>query len=257
MATRRTALTIWYVFVGGVLVLTVVGTAVGPRIWSRVSDARNVVPWVVFGMALGCLVASKILPSRIKPVPGATPDSIAVGRSVVATALNGAIALQAPLAWMISGKVLALVALAISLVGLLLAFPSERRWQKLCQAVVASGGHELVAGGDVQTPEPWSRKLTALFLGNLALSGAGGAAVLILMGNVFWTTQGFRRPASPIIGALISSILALMMTGFAVVRFKMASAGMRPRRHRVHGVLLLVFAGYLLVQAFWIASTGW
>ncbi len=126
VATRRTALIIWCVISAGALGLTVVAAIFGPGIWPRVSDAGEIVAWVAFGMALAFLLVSRVLPSRIKP-PRAPVENIAVARSVLATSLNGGIALLAPLAWMVSGKTIALVALAISLVGLLLALPSERR----------------------------------------------------------------------------------------------------------------------------------
>ncbi len=48
-----------------------------------------------------------------------------------------------------------------------------------------------------------------------------------------------------------------MLTGFAVLRFKEASAGRRPLRKRAYGVLQLLLAGYLLVHAVRIASRGW
>lgn len=231
---------------GGALVLTVVGTAVGPRIWSRMSDAGNVVAWVVFGMALACLLASRIVPTRIKPVPGATPDSIALGRSLVASALNGAIALQAPLAWMISGKVIALVALAISLFGLLLSLPTERRWEELRRAAVVTGGHELFAGATLLTRwGPSSGKSLAY----VALLCLGALAGLALGGYIFWTEEVLRKPSSPIAWALVALLLATMMTAFAVEKFIMAAASRRPRWQRAHGVLLLLFAVYLLVQA--------
>ncbi len=250
MATRRTALTCWCVLTAGSVVLTVVAATFGPGIWPRVSDAGKVVAWVVFGMALAGLLLSKVVASRLKAVPGATPESFAVGQSVIASALNGSMALCAPLAWMVSGKIIALLGLAISLVGLLLAFPSERRWQKLRRAVVVTNGQELVAGANLWTSQPLSRKV--LGFGLLGLVVAGTGALLLLMGNKFWTEEVLRRPSSPIVRALLLLILSLMMIGFAVVDFMGALAGNRPRRQRVlllaYGVLLLVLAGYLLVQ---------
>ncbi len=159
MAPRRVALILWCVLVSGALVLTGVAAIVGPRLWPRVSDAGNVAPWVVFAMAPVCALAARVLPSRFPPPPGTPP----LGQSVMASTLSGSIALFAPLAWMISGKTMALVALAISLVGLVLAFPSERRWQELSRASGARGGQDLAAGGEVPTAPPpspsrsWSR----------------------------------------------------------------------------------------------------
>lgn len=259
VATRRTALIIWCVIVAGALGLTVVAVIFGPGIWPRVSGAGKIVAWVVFGMAVVCLLASRVVPSavsgrsdsttwpgpaRIEP-PEARVEALAVARSVVATAFNGSIALFAPLAWMISGKMIAIVALAISLVGLLLALPSERRWQKLRRDVVAARGQELEVGTDASTPQPTpSRRVMGWAVGLLVL----GAGALVLAGNVFLSEQVLRRPASPIVLALLFLDLALMMIGLAIARFVRASSSRRPRWQRAYGVLLLVLAGYLLVQ---------
>jgi hypothetical protein len=247
VATRRTVLIIWCVIVAGALSLTVVAAIFSPGIWPRVSDAGEVVAWVAFGMALAWLLVSRVLPSRIKP-PGVPVENIAVARSLVATALNGGIALFAPLAWMVSGKMIAIVALAISLFGLLLALPSERRWQKLCRAVVAARGQDLVVGAEVSTPQPpLSRKMLGLLVGISAMA----AAALVLVGNMFWTEEVLRKTASPVVRALLFLILALMMIGCALMEFVRASASSRRRWQRVYGVLLLVlavFAGYFSVQ---------
>jgi hypothetical protein len=243
MATRRTALIVWSVFVGGPLVLTVVGTAVGPRIWSRVSDAGNLVAWVVFVMALACVLASRIVPSGIKPVAGATPDNVAVARSVVASALNGSIALYAAFAGMISGRVIALVALAISVIGLLLDMPTDRRWQELRRGSVVTMGHERVALG-----APWTRSPRKVHL-FFALLCVGGMTALALLGHIFWTEEVLRQPSSPSAWALLSLVLASMMTMLAVGHFMVAAASRRPWWQRARGLLLFLFAGYLLVQA--------
>jgi len=244
VATRRTALVVWYVILAGVLGLTGVAAIFGPGIWPRVSDAGAVVAWVVFAMALACLLVSRLLPSRIKQ-PGAPVENIAVARSLVATALNGSIALFAPLAWMVSGKMIALVALAISLGGLLLVVPSQRRWQKLSRAIDVTLGQQLAGAADVSQPPPrLSRNVVAL----LGLMGLGGAALLVLVGNMFWSEEVLRRPSSPVVRALLFLIMALMMTGFGVMRLVRASAGKRPRWQRAYGVLLLLVAGYMLVQ---------
>lgn len=244
-ATRRTALIIWYVILAGALGLAVVSAIFGPGIWPRVSDAgKGFVAWFAFGMSLACLLVSGVLPSRIKS-PGAPVENIVVARSVVATSFNGSIALFAPLAWMVSGKLIAIVALAISLVGLLLALPSERRFQKLRRAVVTAGGQELVAGAEFSIPQPpLSRRVLALF-GGLSTLAAGA---LVLVGYIFWSEEVLRKPASPIVRGLPLLIVALMATGFATLRFVRASFSRRPAWQRAYGVLLLVIAGYLLVQ---------
>ena len=141
----------------------------------------------------------------------------------------------------------ALIALAMSLAGLALAFPSEQRWQKLCRTIVAAFGHELVASANAAPPPAHSRKVMAL----LGLMGLGAVTLVVLIGNFFWTEEVLRRPARPVVRALLLVLLALMMTGFAMLRFARASASRRPLWQRAYGVLLLVFAGYLLLQVAW------
>jgi hypothetical protein len=82
-------------------------------------------------MAVLDLLLSRLLASRAKPMPGATSEAVALTRTIVASAINEGSALFAVVAWMVGGDPLALVALAISLAGLVLAFPSLGRWRKL------------------------------------------------------------------------------------------------------------------------------
>lgn len=242
-ATRRTVLIIWCVLMGGALGLTVVAAVAGPGIWSRVGDRGNPAAWVVFLMAPACLLASRILPNLISP-PAGMVESVAVGRSTIAAALNGGMALLAPLAWMVSGNPIALAALAISVVGLLLAIPSQRRWQRLTRALEATSGREPGAAAGVPGPPlRLARSVIALLVLNLVAS-----ATLVLGAIFFWNEVLLRRPSSPIIRPLLFLMLASMLTGFAILRLFGASASRHPRRHRAYGVLLLVVASYLLLQ---------
>lgn len=242
-ATRRMVMVIWCVFLAGALGLTVVAAIVGPGIWPHVSSAGAVLAWVILGMAVVCFVASTVLPARIEPTPGATAGTLAVGRSVAATALNGSVALFAPLGWMVSGKVIALVALALSLVGLLMVMPSQQRWDALCRAITATFGRELVASAQAP-PTRRSRPLVASMLALAVL----GAVALVLAGSEFWTTEVLRRPVSKVARVLTVLDLALMMIVLAVLRVARGTASTSWRR-RFHAVLLLVFAGCLLVLA--------
>jgi hypothetical protein len=131
MLARRTALIIWCALFAGVVVFAVVATAVGPGFWPQGGEVADLLAWVALGMALVVLPVSRLLPSRMKAMPGASADALAVARTIVASALNEGAGLFAGIAWMLGGRMLALVALAIALSGLLLAFPSAARWQRL------------------------------------------------------------------------------------------------------------------------------
>ncbi len=243
-ATRRTVLIIWCVLMGGALALTVVAAVAGPGIWSRVGDRGNPAAWVIFVMAPVCLLSSRVLPKRINPQAG-TGESIAVARSIVAAALNGGVALLAPLAWMVSGNPIALAALAVSLVGLLLAMPSQRRWENLTRALEARSAREPGAAAAVSAPPP---RLPRKAIAVLALIGVAAMATLVLWPIFFWNEELLRRPSSPVIRVLLSLAVASILAGFAVLRLLGASTSKHPRRQRAYGVLLLVFACYLLLQ---------
>jgi hypothetical protein len=131
MPTRRTALIIWWVLFAGVVLFAAVATAVGPSFWQRNGEVARILSWVALAMATLWLLLSQLLASRVKAGPGATSEAVAVTRTIIASAMNEGSALFAVVAWMLGGEPLALIALAISLAGLLLAFPSMARWQKL------------------------------------------------------------------------------------------------------------------------------
>lgn len=120
-------------------------------------------------------------------------------------------------------------------------------WPSLPRRPPASrGGGEGATGADIAGP-PLSPNLLWLLGGSLLVLGVGA---LVLLGVIFWTEQVARRPSSPMVYALLLLVLALMMIGFAVVRWGRASASRHPRWQRVHAALLLCFATYLLVLAF-------
>jgi hypothetical protein len=229
----------------GSLALTVIATVFGPRVWPRVSDSGAIVAWVVLGMGVACFVASRVLPSRIKPTAGATAETLAIGRTLVATALNGSVALQAPLAWMITGRAVALVALAISLVGLLLVTPSRRRWDELCRTITASFAQELAVAAGATPPRAPPRTVLVLIVGLIAL----GAVALVLAAHEFWTMEVLRRPVKPVTRFLMFLDLAATMAVLAGMRLLRAAGKRRARWQHAYGVLLLGFAGYLLVLA--------
>jgi len=114
-AARRAALVLWCVYVAGAFLLTVVATILGHGIWPRVSNAGEGLSWVVFVMALAFLLVSRLLPMPIQPPPRATVETMTAARSFVPMAFNGTFALLASLTWMVSGKLIALVALGSAL----------------------------------------------------------------------------------------------------------------------------------------------
>jgi hypothetical protein len=197
----------------------------------------------VLGAALACFVASIVLPGRIPPTHGATAETLAVARSVLALALNAAVALQAPLAWMVSGNAAALVALAIAFVGLLVVAPSRRRWDERCRAIEAAFAGKLAAASPPPSALPRNVLVSVVSLVALA------AVALALAGHEFWATEVLHRPVTPMARLLMYVDLAAMLAAVAAMRFAGAATRRHPRWQRACGVLLLVCAGYLVVRA--------
>ena len=100
------------------------------RLVYRMKRPRGGSPWHSL-MSLPSFAASIIIPRMGKPPSGASPDAIAVTRSVIAAALNEGAGFFAIVAWMVAGGPWALLALTVSLGGLLRAFPSRGRWKAL------------------------------------------------------------------------------------------------------------------------------
>jgi hypothetical protein len=149
--TRRTAVIVWCGLSAGVVALAAVATAVGPTCWQHNGDVAGVYAWVALGMAPACLLVSRLLPGRIK-VTGATPEAVALQRMLIASALNNGSALFAVMAWILGGSGLSVFALVISMVGLLLAFPSAARWRSLCGDGAASDRAATVAATTACVP---------------------------------------------------------------------------------------------------------
>lgn len=129
--SRRIALVIWFALCAGVTMFAVVASLVGPTVRERGGGAPEVLAWVALGVAIVALAASRLVPGLVRAPPGAPPEAAGVTRTIIAAALNEGAGLLAVVVWMVTGQ-LAVVALAISAVGLLLAFPSEERWKRLC-----------------------------------------------------------------------------------------------------------------------------
>lgn len=130
--TRRIALIIWSALFASVAAFAVLATVLRPGFRQQNGEAPELLVWVALGMALVTFLMSRILPGRIKTAAVATADGIAVSRTIIAASLNEGSALFAVIVWMLGGRPLSLVPLAVSVAGLLLAFPSEARWRKLC-----------------------------------------------------------------------------------------------------------------------------
>jgi hypothetical protein len=131
--TRRVALIIWSALLLGVIAFTAAATYVGPRgFWGRNDELARILPPIAIGLAVVCLVISRVIPPRMRQAPAGTPDALGVARTTVASGLNEGGALWAVTGWMLTGSTLTLLALVISIAGMLLAFPSSARWSRLC-----------------------------------------------------------------------------------------------------------------------------
>ena len=129
--SRRSALIVWAALLVGVLLFAAVATVVGPEVRQGVPEDLAILVWIALALAIVNFLLSRILPGRMKTAAVQTPDGIAMARMIVAAALNEGAALFCIVAWMLVGQPLVLVPFAVSILGLLLAFPSESRWREL------------------------------------------------------------------------------------------------------------------------------
>ncbi len=128
---RRVAVVIWIALVGGVVVFSMValavpvGRPVGPEL-------ASVLLLVTLAMAVLSVGFSFWIPRRIRPGGAvATPDQLALTRSVVAGALCEGPALFALVGLMVARDASMLLPYAVSLFALLVHFPGAARWRRL------------------------------------------------------------------------------------------------------------------------------
>jgi hypothetical protein len=127
--TRRIAIIVWCAIAGGLSIFGIVATVVGPELWSHNREV-SFIAWLAAGLAIFLVIASRLIPHRAKlRVPN--PGSAALTRTIIASALCEGGGLFGCVAWMLTGNTWAVVAMAVGLAGLLMAFPTEARWREL------------------------------------------------------------------------------------------------------------------------------
>jgi hypothetical protein len=137
--SRRVAVIIWSALVGGLLLFAAVATYVGPQFWRQANPVAPLLAAFAVGLACLELVLSLVLPKRLTArVVQAAPGTRALQQTIIASALNEGAGLFGVVTWLLGGLPLSLVAITIALVGLLLAFPSARRWEAMGGAPPAS-----------------------------------------------------------------------------------------------------------------------
>jgi hypothetical protein len=134
--TRKTGLVIWAALLAGLLLFAAVATYVGANLRRQpgpeVERLGEIFLYLAGGLSSLMLLLSFVIPRRmVRAVPQATPDALALSRTIVASTLNEGPALFCIVAWMTTGNPWLLGPFALSLLGLLLAFPSEARWARL------------------------------------------------------------------------------------------------------------------------------
>lgn len=131
LGVRRTAYIIWGALFLGVLMFAAIAAFVGPGLRRGGSHGPYVLADVALAVAVVCLLASRLVPPRMKPPSGADPEAFALSRNIVAQALGEGAGLLGIIAWMLTGRELAFVAVAIAIAGMLACFPGDARWRTL------------------------------------------------------------------------------------------------------------------------------
>ena len=128
---RRTAVIIWGALVFGVAVFTGVALAV-PAGRPMGGEFAALLLLVALGMAVLSVGLSFWLPRRIRPAGAvATPDQLALARTVIASALCEGPALFGLMGLMVTRDPSLLLPYALSLAALLAHFPGAARWERL------------------------------------------------------------------------------------------------------------------------------
>lgn len=128
-STRRTAVIIWCAIAAALITFGVVAAVMGPDLWPH-NQQVTFIAWLAAAMAAFMVMASRLAPRWMKTQTG-TPDSAALTRIIITAALCEGGGLFGCVAWMLTGNAWAVVAMAIALAGLLMAFPTEARWREL------------------------------------------------------------------------------------------------------------------------------
>jgi hypothetical protein len=127
--TRQTALAVWSVFAAAFAAFAVFAIAVAPRSWVAGDEALPLA-WVAAGMSALCFVAARGVP-RLYAAQRLGPGVRAQATLLVRLALCEGAGLVSCVAWMLTRSPWAAGALGVAVLGVLLAFPSERRWRAL------------------------------------------------------------------------------------------------------------------------------
>ncbi len=128
---RRTAVVIWGALAGSVVFFSGVALLV-PVARPRSPELASVILLVAVGMAVLSVALSFWVPRRMKPGgAAASPDQLALSRSVIAGALCEGPALFAVVGLTIARDASMLLPYALSLGALLAHFPGAARWERL------------------------------------------------------------------------------------------------------------------------------
>ncbi len=128
---RRTAVVIWGALLGGVAIFTGVALAV-PAGRPVGGELAALLLLVALGMAVLSVGLSFWLPRRIRPAGAvATPDQLALTRTVIASALCEGPALFSLVGLMLARDASMLLPYLLSLGALLAHFPGAARWERL------------------------------------------------------------------------------------------------------------------------------
>ncbi len=143
LGIRATAYVVWGSLLLGVVAFAGVAAFVGPGLRRGGGPAPDTLAHVALAVAVGGVLASRLVPLRLRRPSGLDPDAFATSRNIVAAALCEGPALLGLVAWMLTGSAAAVAAVALPLAGLVSCFPGDARWRWLTsdrQARPGAGG---------------------------------------------------------------------------------------------------------------------
>jgi hypothetical protein len=125
---RNVARLVW----ASTLVVPIFFAAVAETVrWGKVHlPESQLLFWLTVVTSVACIVLSRMLPPRIRPIP-AGPEATAFVRLVSGWALCEGAALFPLVIWILTNDGHLLLVCAVDLLALLLLYPSPARWNRL------------------------------------------------------------------------------------------------------------------------------
>ena len=129
--SRKVAPIIWAALLFAQVAFLVVASFVRPGMRPVDPGLTRLLLVVQASLAVIAVALSRLLPARIRRLPGVLDDPLALSRNIKACALCEGAGLFSIVVFLLTGSPVALAVLLLPLGGLVACYPSEARWAAL------------------------------------------------------------------------------------------------------------------------------